>query len=157
MQKGIILFDIKDILLHGRKKDSIEQINQKHNEILDVLKQQMNAECDRRIKSGITKPEIEMFLPTNDAFYLLSSPRLDSILDIASCIMSILHRMNIKAYCAAHIGELTFFTDITGRKNATGYDLDFTSRLLSISKNYSTLTVSKIIADEWGTESLKVP
>ena len=96
---------------------------------------------------------VDIFLPTGDGYYFLCAPELDCILDIASCIMGMLKSLDTNAYCVAHIGELTVFNDMTGRTNATGFDLGYASRLLSISKDTETLVVSNVIANEWGSNT----
>lgn len=63
--------------------------------------------------------------------------------------MAILQSGGIKAYCVAHIGDVSILTDLSGRENATGFDLGFASRLQSISKETSTLVCSKNILDIW--------
>ena len=109
----------------------------------------MRAERQRRLISQTHAPIVELFLPTGDGYYLLCSPVLTDILDIALCIMAILHSDGIGAYCVAHVGEVNFFTDMTGRENATGFDLGYASRLQSLSRETEKLTCSENLVKIW--------
>ena len=59
---------------------------------------------------------------------------LPDVLDIARCIMALLHANDIIPYCVAHVGEVNFFSDMTVRENATGFDLGYASRLRNLSR-----------------------
>jgi hypothetical protein len=40
----------------------------------------------------------------------------------------------IQSYCVAHVGDMNIFTDMTGRQNATGFDLGFAARQQSVAR-----------------------
>ena len=63
--------------------------------------------------------------------------------------MAMLHASDIKAYCVAHVGEVNVFTDMTGRENATGFDLGLASRLQSLSKEVGKLVCSESLVNIW--------
>ena len=151
MRKGIILFDIQDFLYQGTKglELAVETINERQSLALEVLHTTMRTERQRRIISQTHSPIVDLFLPTGDGYYLLCSPALTDILDISLCIMAILHSADISAYCVAHVGEINLFTDMTGRENATGFDLGYASRLQSLSRETGKLTCSENLSDVW--------
>ena len=88
-------------------------------------------------------------LAFGDGYYLLCSSALNDILDISLCIMAILQSADIRAYCVAHVGEINVFTDMTGRENATGFDLGYASRLQSISRVVGKLTCTENLLKIW--------
>ncbi|HUM46764.1 MAG TPA: hypothetical protein PLD84_07550 [Chitinophagales bacterium] len=151
MQKGIILFDVKDFLYQGMDKNNpdIELINRKQMETLNMINGKFILERERRLSSNTPIPVVELFLPTGDGYYLLCSPELKDILDISHCLMAILFSGGIKAYCVAHIGDVLILTDLSGRQNATGFELGYASRLQNISKETTSLTISKNILNIW--------
>lgn len=151
MQKGIILFDVKDFLYQGMDKNNpdIELINKKQMETLNMINGKFILERERRLSSNTPIPVVELFLPTGDGYYLLCSPELTDILDISHCLMAILFSGGIKAYCVAHIGDVLILTDLSGRQNATGFELGYASRLQNISKETTSLTISKNILNIW--------
>ncbi|MCH9011412.1 MAG: hypothetical protein IIC21_12380 [Chloroflexi bacterium] len=151
MIKGIVLFDLQDFLYQGTKglEMSVEKINERQSQALGVVHTKMRAERQRRLSSRTHVPTVDIFLPTGDGYYLLCSPALTDILDIALCIMAILHSSDIKAYCVAHVGEINMFTDMTGRENATGFDLGYASRLQSLSRETGKLTCSENLSNVW--------
>lgn len=151
MRKGIVLFDLQDFLYQGTKglELSVERINEKQSQALGVMHAKMQAERRRRRSSHIPVPLVDIFLPTGDGYYLLCSPALTEILDISLCIMAILHSADIRAYCVAHVGEINIFTDMTGRENATGFDLGYASRLQSLSREIGKLTCSENLLEIW--------
>ena len=99
--------------------------------------------------SSVYVPTVVMFLPTGDGYYLLCAPELIDILDIAQCIMALMHASDIKAYCVAHLGDVNVFTDMTGRENATGFDLGFARRIQEVSKEVGRLICSESLAAVW--------
>jgi hypothetical protein len=151
MQKGIILFDVKDFLYQGLDKNNpdIELINKKQMETLNLINSKFMKERERRLNSNIPIPVVDLFLPTGDGYYLLCTPGLSSILDISHCLMAILCSSEITAYCVAHIGDVSILTDLSGRENATGFELGFASRLQSISREPGKLVCSKNIVNIW--------
>ena len=151
MRKGIILFDIQDFLYQGTKglDMSVERINERQSRALGVVHTKMRDERQRRLSSNTTVPTVDQFLPTGDGYYLLCSPELNDILDISLCIMSILHSADITAYFVAHVGEIDVFTDMTGRENATGFDLGYASRIQSVSRETNQLTCSENLSEVW--------
>ena len=151
MKKGIVLFDIQDFLYQGTKglDVAIEMINERQSESLGVLHARMQAESQRRRGLHTPVPIVDIFLPTGDGYYLLCDPGLVNILDIARCIMAIPHANDIKAYCVGHVGEVNTFTDMTGRENATGFDLGYASRLQSLSRETGRLTCSENLLKIW--------
>ena len=151
MKKGIVLFDISDFLYQGMKHDNptVERINSRQSEVLDVVHSQMSAERGRRLRSSTYVPTVDIFLPTGDGYYLLCSPELSDTLDIAHCIMAMLYAVDIKVYSVAHVGEVNVFTDMTGRENATGFDLGLASRLQSLSRVTGRLVCSESLVDNW--------
>ena len=151
MQKGIILFDVQDFLYQGQDKNhpDITLINQKQVETMNMINTKFMMERQRRLESNIPIPVVDLFLPTGDGYYLLTTPDLSSILDIAHCLMAILHSAGITAYSVAHVGDVTMLTDLSGRENATGFELGFASRLQSISKETSKLVCSPGIINIW--------
>ena len=155
MQKGIILFDVKDFLYQGMDKNNpdVELINKKQMETLNMINSKFMKERERRLKSNTFIPVVEMFLPTGDGYYLLCPPDLSSILDIAHCLMAILSSSGIKAYSVAHVGDVSILTDLSGRENATGFELGFAARLQSISKETEKLIVSKNMLSIWNENS----
>lgn len=155
MIKGIILFDLKDFLYQGTKGEvlDVEMINRKQSATLDALHQVMMKERERRLNSDIPVPVVDIFLPTGDGYYFLCPPALSSILDISKCIMAILNNLGVKAYCVAHIGDLNIFKDMTGRDNATGFDLGYAARLQSVSNNTEQLVCSENLIKIWRENS----
>ena len=151
MRKGIVLFDLQDFLYQGTKglETAVETINERQSQALDLVHTKMWAERQRRFNSSTHVPSVDIFLPTGDGYYLLCSPALTDILDISRCIMAILHSAGIKAYWVAHVGEINVFTDMTGRENATGFDLGYASRLQSLSSETEKLTCSENLARIW--------
>jgi len=151
MQKGIVLFDVKDFLYQGQDKSNpdIELINKKQMETLNMINSKFTMERERRLLSNTPIPVVELFLPTGDGYYLLCTPDLPSILDISHCLMAILQSGSINAYCVAHIGDVSILTDLSGRENATGFELGFASRLQSVSKETGKLVCSKNIVNFW--------
>ena len=151
MRKGIVLFDLQDFLYQGTKslELSVERINEKQSQALGVMHAKMQAERQRRRSSNNPVPLVDIFLPTGDGYYLLCPPALTDILDISLCIMAILHSADIRAYCVAHVGEINIFTDMTGRENATGFDLGHASRIQSISRETGKLTCSENLLKIW--------
>ena len=151
MRKGIVLFDLRDFLYQGTKglELAVERINERQSRALDVLHTKMRTERQRRLSSQTHAPIVDLFLPTGDGYYLLCSPALTDILDIAICIMAMLHSEDITAYCVAHVGEINIFTDMTGRENATGFDLGYASRLQSLSRETGKLTCSENLSKIW--------
>jgi hypothetical protein len=151
MIKGIILFDIKDFLYQGQDRNNpdVELINQKQVETLGILHRDLNDERQRRINSNSAVPVVDIFLPTGDGYYLLCKPDLDTILDIARCIMALLAANGITAYCVAHLGDVNLFMDMTGKENATGFELGYASRLQSICKEDGILIVTKNLEEIW--------
>ena len=152
MRKGIVLFDLQDFLYQGTKglEMAVGTINEKQSQALGVMHAKMQAEQGRRRSSHIPVPLVDIFLPTGDGYFLLCSPALTDILDIALCIMAILHSADIRAYCVAHVGEINIFIDITGRENATGFDLGYASRLQGLSRETGKLTCSENLLKIWG-------
>ena len=151
MRKGIVLFDLQDFLYQGTKglNVAVEKINERQSEAISVLHTKMDTERQRRLGSSTHVPTVDLFLPTGDGYYLLCSPVLSDILDIAQCIMAILHSSDIKAYCVGHVGEVNVFTDMTGRENATGFDLGYASRLQNLSRETGKLTCSENLLKIW--------
>ena len=151
MRKGIVLFDLQDFLYQGTKglDVAVERINERQSEALGVLHTNLQAERQRRLSSRTSVPTVDLFLPTGDGYYLLCAPVLPDILDIAQCIMALLHANDIKAYCVAHVGEVNVFTDMTGRENATGFDLGYASRLQNLSRETGKLTCSENLLKIW--------
>ena len=141
MQKGIVLFDIQDFLYQGLKgpAPAIQEINQRQFLALEALHTELGAERQRRLRASTTVPTVDIFLPTGDGYYLLCKPELADILDISRCVMALLDAKGIGAYCVAHVGEVNVFTDMTGRENATGFDLGLASRLQGISQTTGEL------------------
>ena len=151
MRKGIVLFDLQDFLYQGTKglDVAVETINERQSQALSVVHTNMRAERQRRLGSRNPVPTVDIFLPTGDGYYLLCSPALTDILDIAKCIMAILYSDDIRVYCVAHIGEIDVFTDMTGRENATGFDLGYASRLQTLSRETGKLTCSESLLKIW--------
>ena len=151
MRKGIVLFDLQDFLYQGTKglETTVETINERQSHALGVVHTQMRAERQRRLSSRIHMPTVDIFLPTGDGYYLLCSPALNDILDIALCIMAMLYSDDIRVYCVAHVGEINIFTDMTGRENATGFDLGYASRLQGLSRETEKLTCSENLLKVW--------
>jgi hypothetical protein len=151
MQKGIILFDVKDFLYQGqdKSKPDVELISRKQMETLNMINSKFMMERQRRMESNTPIPVVELFLPTGDGYYLICPPDLESILDISHCMMAILTSGSIVAYCVAHMGDISILTDLSGRENATGFDLGFASRLQSVSKETGKLVCSKNILNAW--------
>jgi len=114
----------------------------------------MKLERERRINAGSRSAIVELFLPTGDGYYMLYEPDLVSILNISQCIVALLKAKDINAYCVAHIGEVIIFTDMTGKQNATGFELGYASRLQSISKQDGKLVCSKQIVEIWNTNRI---
>ena len=151
MEKGIVLFDLQDFLYQGTKglDVAVETINERQSQALAVVHTKMRAERQRRLGSRSPPPTVDIFLPTGDGYYLLCPPTITAILDIAKCIMSMLYSDDIKVYCVAHIGEIDVFTDMTGRENATGFDLGYASRLQTLSRETGKLTCSENLLKIW--------
>jgi len=151
MRKGKVLFDLQDFLYQGTKglDVNIEMINERQSQALGVLHTTMQAESQRRRSSIAPVPIVDIFLPTGDGYYMLCEPGLAEILDIARCIMAMLHANDIKAYCVGHVGEVNIFTDMTGRENATGFDLGYASRLQNLSRETGKLTCSENLLKIW--------
>ena len=151
MIKGIVLFDIKDFLYQGLDKHDpdIELINKKQVETLDILHREMMKERDRRMNSNIPVPIVDVFLPTGDGYYFLCSPALSTILDISLCIKAMLYANGITGYCVAHRGDVNIFMDMTGKENATGFELGYVARLQSVCKETDDLICSKNLCDIW--------
>lgn len=151
MRKGIVLFDLQDFLYQGTKglETTVETINERQSQALGVVHTKMRAERQRRLSSRISVPTVDVFLPTGDGYYLLCSPALNDILDIALCIMAMLYSDDIRVYCVAHVGEVNIFTDMTGRENATGFDLGYASRLQDLSRETEKLTCSENLLKVW--------
>jgi hypothetical protein len=124
-------------------------ITQKQMETMNMINNKFMMERERRLESNISIPVVELFLPTGDGYYLLTTPDLVSILDISHCLMAILHSGKINAYSVAHVGEVSMLTDLSGRQNATGFELGFASRLQSISKETARLVCSPSIVNVW--------
>jgi len=151
MEKGIILFDIKDFLYQGHKSSlpDTELINKKQIEVLNIIHEELMDERNRRLEINMDIPIVDMFLPTGDGYYMLCDPELEVILDISHCIMGIMRRNSIKGYYVAHVGEIYIFNDMTGRENATGFDIGYASRLQAVSRNADLLVCSQKICDIW--------
>lgn len=151
MRKGIVLFDLQDFLYQGTKGAgvAVETINERQTQALGVVHTKMRAERERRLSSRTHVPTVDLFLPTGDGYFLLCSPELGEILDIALCVMAMLYSADIKAYCVAHVGEINVFTDMTGKENATGFDLGYASRLQSLSRETKKLICSENILKIW--------
>ena len=151
MRKGIVLFDLQDFLYQGTKglDVAVETINERQSQALAVVHTKMRAERQRRLGSRSPVPTVDIFLPTGDGYYLLCPPTITVILDIAKCIMAMLYSDDIKVYCVAHIGEIDVFTDMTGRENATGFDLGYASRLQTLSRETGKLTCSGSLLKIW--------
>ncbi len=151
MEKGIILFDIKDFLYQGLKSSipDTDLINKKQIEVLNIIHEDLMNERDRRLAVNREVPIVDMFLPTGDGYYMLCDPDLEVVLDIVHCIMLIMKENSIKGYFVAHIGEIHLFKDMTGRDNATGFDIGYASRLQAVSRNADKLVCSKKICDIW--------
>ena len=151
MRKGIVLLDISDFLYQGLKdvNPTVERINARQSEVLGVLHAQMSAERGRRLSANTFVPTVDIFLPTGDGYYLLCSEDLSDTLDIAHCIMAMLYASDITAYSVAHVGEVNVFTDMTGRENATGFDLGLVSRLQGLSRATGRLVCSESLVDIW--------
>ena len=151
MQKGIVLFDVQDFLYQGMDKShpDVTLITQKQMDTMNMINNKFMMERERRLESNISIPVVELFLPTGDGYYLLTTPDLVSILDISHCLMAILHSGKINAYSVAHVGEVSMLTDLSGRQNATGFELGFASRLQSISKETARLVCSPSIVNVW--------
>ena len=151
MRKGIVLFDLQDFLYQGTKGlvTAVDRINERQSQVLEVLHTNMWAERQRRLSSRTHVPTVDLFLPTGDGYYLLCSPALTDILDISLCIMAMLRSDDIRAYCVAHVGEINIFTDMTGRENATGFDLGYASRLQGLSREIEKLTCSENLLNVW--------
>ena len=151
MQKGIVLFDIQDFLYQGLKgqKFSVQEINARQSQAIQVLHVEMSNERQRRQNSSTPVPTVDIFLPTGDGYYLLCKPDLTDILDISRCIMAILDAQGITAYCVAHVGEVNVFADMTGRENATGFDIGLASRLQTVSRTPGKLVCSEALASMW--------
>ena len=73
MQKGIVLFDIKDFLYQGLpgQKFSVQEVNERQSQALQVLHAEMSREQHRRRSSNTPVPTVHIFLPTGDGYYLL--------------------------------------------------------------------------------------
>jgi len=128
----------------------IEIINERQSHALGALHKSMQAERQRRLGYLLAPvPTVDMFLPTGDGYYLLCEPVLVDVLDIARCIMAMLHANDIKAYCVGHVGEIDIFTDMTGRDNATGFDFWYASRLQNLSRVTGKLTCSENLLKIW--------
>ncbi len=151
MRKGIVLFDLQDFLYQGTKglDVAVERINERQSQALGVVHTKMRAERQRRLSTRTPVPTVDSFLPTGDGYYLLCSSALTDILDIALCIMAMLHSDDIRAYCVAHVGEVNIFIDMTGRENATGFDLGYASRLQGLSREIGKLTCSENLLKIW--------
>ena len=151
MRKGIVLFDLQDFLYQGTKglEVAVERINERQSRALGVIHAKMRAERQRRLSTRTPVPTVDTFLPTGDGYYLLCSSALTDILDIALCIMAMLHSDDIRAYCVAHVGEVDSFTDMTGRENATGFDLGYASRLQGLSRETEKLICSENLLKIW--------
>ena len=151
MRKGIVLFDLQDFLYQGTKglETAVEVINERQSQALGVVHTKMRAERQRRLSSHTPVPTVDSFLPTGDGYYLLCSPAINDILDIALCIMAMLYSEEIRVYCVAHVGEVNIFTDMTGRENATGFDLGYASRLQGLSRVTEKLTCSESLLKVW--------
>ena len=151
MQKGIVLFDIQDFLYQGLKGQSysVQEINERQSQVLQVLHVEMSNERKRRQSSSTPVPTVDILLPIGDGYYLLCKPDLTDILDISRCIMAILDAQGITAYCVAHVGEVNVFTDTTCRENATGFDIGLTSRLQEVSRTPGKLVCSEELANIW--------
>ena len=151
MRKGIVLFDLQDFLYQGTKglETAVEAINERQSQALGIVHTKMRAERQKRLSSRTPVPTVDSFLPTGDGYYLLCSSALTDILEIALCIMAILHSDDIRVYCVAHVGEVNIFTDMTGRENATGFDLGYASRLQGLSRETEKLTCSENLVKIW--------
>ena len=151
MRKGIVLFDIQDFLHQGTKglEVDVAMIIERQSQALVVVHAAMEGERQRRLGSLSPVPTVDIFLPTGDGYYLLCEPGLVDILDISRCIMAMLHANDIKAYCVGHVGEVNMFTDMTGRENATGFDLGYASRLQSLSRETGKLICSENLLKIW--------
>ena len=151
MRKGIVLFDLQDFLYQGTKglETAVEAINERQSQALGIFHTKMRAERQKRLSSRTPVPTVDSFLPTGDGYYLLCSPALNDILDIALCIMAMLYSDDIRVYCVAHVGEVNIFTDMTGRENATGFDLGYASRLQDLSRVTEQLTCSENLIKIW--------
>ena len=128
---------------------NVELINKKQLETLNILHRGLWMERDRRQQIDIPIPVVDFFLPTGDGYFLLCSPKLSAILDISDCIMSLLFANCITGYFVAHIGDVNIFTDMTGKGNATGFELGYASRLQSVCKETGKLICSKKFVDMW--------
>ena len=60
-----------------------------------------------------------------------------------------LHSDDITVYCVAHVGEVNIFTDMTGRENATGFDLGYVSRVQGLPRETVKLTCSENLLEIW--------
>ena len=151
MRKGIVLFDLQDFLYQGTKglETPVDTINERQSQALGIIHSKMRAERQRRSSARTHVPMVDLFLPTGDGYYMLCSPELADILDIALCIMAMLHSDDIRAYCVAHVGEVNIFTDMTGRENATGFDLGYAGRLQGLSRETEKLTCSENFLKIW--------
>jgi len=151
MKKGIILFDIQDFMYQGINAPDKERdnINQRQLEAINLLHTKLGAERQRRLASHLPVPTVDLFLPTGDGYYLICAPELPVILDIGHCIMALLHAIGVKANCMGHLGEIFMFTDMTGRENATGFDLCVANRILSLSGKIGKITCSESLLNIW--------
>jgi putative two-component system response regulator len=149
--KGIILFDIRNFLYQGMEAsdDNKAEITNRQVRVLQQIHADMMKEREQRLASKGKMPTVDMFLPTGDGYYMLCEPDFAKMMDISYSIMALLSARRIEAYCVAHMGEVCTLPDVTGRSNATSFDLGLASRLLSLAKITGQLTVSETVANLW--------
>lgn len=151
MKKGIILFDIKNFLYQGQNKSVLNLLEIDRGQVssLNIMHEGLRYERDRRLSFNSEIPVVETFIPTGDGYFLITEPKLDSILDISLCVMGLFKAYDINIYLTAHIGNIYSFTDLTGSQNATGFEIGYVHRLQSVSKVEGKLTCSKQLKELW--------
>jgi hypothetical protein len=60
-----------------------------------------------------------------------------------------LYGNGISAYCVAHLGEVSVFTDLSGRQNAMGFDIGYAHRLQEVSRQTGSLVCSERLVSNW--------
>jgi len=152
---GIVMFDIRGFLHQGMEPDAIDvaTINKRQEMVLAKLHRELDSERQRRQASNRAIPMVEHFVCTGDGYYLVCSPELHTILDVAHCIRGVLNALDLPAYLVAHVGSVHSFVDMTGRTNVSGFAMGLTARLQSIAQVADQLICSEDLAKHWQPNS----
>lgn len=145
MRKSIIIFDFNDPLRSGEA--GIPDTGD--SRIRRGLQAELTKERQRRASTNEPVLEVDIYFPSGGGYHLLCTPDLDSVLDITQRTMAFLDIQGMSLHCVIHIGEVEVYTDMSGRKQATGRDIGHAIALCRASGTESELICSVAIVNIW--------